>query len=334
MYFKKYLLLVGAVFFCACLHDYKNPLDPQNQVNDRPPVADFTVSSFTAPINATVTFDASPSGDPDNTTDNLEIRWDFNADGIWEIPWFPFLDRKIVSTKFPAADSYKVIMEVKDPGNKIGRREKRVFIIDTTAIVLSPFAFFMANPRLPNPGDTIIFDATASRNSQGNTGNLEYRWQWDALETWEGPVTNAIIRHVYAVAAAKKTITLQVRDVTTNQTAQSSVGLSVKRALPVENAPYAAFSVMPASGRVQISVSNSVTVDANPCQDREDTPQTLLKLCWDWGDGIYQTDFQPFDQRKILSHPYANQGKHTITLKVQDSNNNVSLAKVQILVGP
>lgn len=52
--------------FCACLHDFNNPLDPENQANDLQPVADFIISNPTACINTDVTFDASPSNDPDN----------------------------------------------------------------------------------------------------------------------------------------------------------------------------------------------------------------------------------------------------------------------------
>lgn len=216
-------------------------------------------------------------------------------------------------------------MEVKDPGNKIGRKEKDVLV------TLPPFAIFIVNPRLPNPGDDITFNASASLNGLGNTGGLEYRWQWDNLETWEGPVTNPIIHHTYAVAAIKKTITLEVRDQVTGQVSLATVEMSIKRAIASENAPFAAFNITPNTGRVL--VNNSLSVDASICADREDTLQNL-KLMWDWGDGVKQTDFQLFDQRKNLSHPYLNPGKYTIRLQTQDTNGNISQATLQIFVQP
>ena len=51
------------------------------------PTASFTVNPNTGNTETVFVFDASGSADPEDPTDNLLIRWDFNNDGELETEW-------------------------------------------------------------------------------------------------------------------------------------------------------------------------------------------------------------------------------------------------------
>jgi PKD repeat protein len=72
-----------------------------------PPSADFTVvrlGSLDVQVDATASYDAESS--------ELEVRWDFEDDGIWETTWS--LNRLAAHT-YPADNTYTIRLEVRDP---------------------------------------------------------------------------------------------------------------------------------------------------------------------------------------------------------------------------
>lgn len=72
-----------------------------------PPSADFTVvrlGGLDVQVDATASYDAESS--------ELEVRWDFEDDGIWETTWS--LNRVAAHT-YPADNTYTIRLEVRDP---------------------------------------------------------------------------------------------------------------------------------------------------------------------------------------------------------------------------
>jgi len=57
-------------------------------------------------------FDASSSSDPDNALEELEFRWDFDGDDVFDTDWSADTD---TTHLFPAAGTYVVSLEVRDP---------------------------------------------------------------------------------------------------------------------------------------------------------------------------------------------------------------------------
>ncbi len=76
------------------------------------PEAVLSVNAHFGYVDKAFTFRSSGSTDTDNEALGLQSRWDFNSDGIWEIPYC--LDQA-VNYSFSAAGKYTITLEVMDP---------------------------------------------------------------------------------------------------------------------------------------------------------------------------------------------------------------------------
>jgi len=80
------------------------------------PTAAFTVSPTSGDTNTIFQFDASTSSDNEDLTSALQVRWDFDDDGVFEIPWGI---GKTANYTYPAAGTYTVRLEVEDTGGLV-----------------------------------------------------------------------------------------------------------------------------------------------------------------------------------------------------------------------
>lgn len=79
---------------------------------DTPPAAEFTVTISTDD-SLTVYVDASQSSDNQTQASDLQVRWDWESDGVYETA---FSTTKLNSHTYPAAGTYTITAEVKDSG--------------------------------------------------------------------------------------------------------------------------------------------------------------------------------------------------------------------------
>jgi hypothetical protein len=77
-----------------------------------PPEADFEVSPPFAVVGDPVSFDATIVTDPDNITNDLEVRWDWENDGEWDTEWSLV---KTVTRFFDTRGLHEVALQVRDP---------------------------------------------------------------------------------------------------------------------------------------------------------------------------------------------------------------------------
>jgi uncharacterized protein (TIGR02145 family) len=79
--------------------------------NNTSPTADFTIRPQVGSIWTMFEFDASTSFDVESTPGELQFRWDFNGDGIWDTS---FDSTKIKRHQFDSAGTYSIVLEVID----------------------------------------------------------------------------------------------------------------------------------------------------------------------------------------------------------------------------
>lgn len=101
--------------------DFPAPVDPFRTIFDRyplmwpwnrtgsPPVARFAASSLRVERDAIVTFNASASYDPDGHP--LQVRWDWEGDGIWDTWWSSDL---VAQHAYTAVGTFNVRVVVRD----------------------------------------------------------------------------------------------------------------------------------------------------------------------------------------------------------------------------
>jgi photosystem II stability/assembly factor-like uncharacterized protein len=76
-----------------------------------PPTAVFTISATTGTIDTTFYVDASECSDAQDSTDILEVRWDWENDGTWDTQ---YSTTKIASHQYSTDGTYTIKLEVKD----------------------------------------------------------------------------------------------------------------------------------------------------------------------------------------------------------------------------
>ncbi len=84
---------------------------------NKSPSASLTIAPNTNSVDTLYTFNASKSNDFEDDNSELQFRWDFNSDGIWDKDWS--FDTT-TSYGFQEAGIYKITLEVQDTEGAIG----------------------------------------------------------------------------------------------------------------------------------------------------------------------------------------------------------------------
>ena len=90
------------------------------------PCAAFTIAPATGDITTVFNFDASFSCDVEDTPDQLEFRWDWTGDGVWNTDWSNF--NKTAMQTYPLVGNYSVWLEVRDSSGLTNITERIVRI--------------------------------------------------------------------------------------------------------------------------------------------------------------------------------------------------------------
>ena len=121
------------IFANSCdLRKHTNPFDPYyegDEVANTAPVALFTVTPDTGLVNTNFIFDASTSHDTEDTTGNLEYRWDWENNNTYDTN---FDTLAIINHVFTTAGLKTVKLEVKDSGGKTGTVTNNVLVLEGT----------------------------------------------------------------------------------------------------------------------------------------------------------------------------------------------------------
>lgn len=105
------------------------PVSVQPVPTDDPPVAAFSAS----PSGGTsVIVDASASSDAETPAGDLEVRWDFTTDGVWDTA---FGTTRVESHDFGSAGTYTITLEVRDDAGQTTTTTRGVSIGGGTSFV-------------------------------------------------------------------------------------------------------------------------------------------------------------------------------------------------------
>ncbi len=180
---------------------------PTESVDVRPtlvrPTADFSYTPGRPIVGEPVTFDASPSSDPDGEI--VSFAWDFDGDGSTDAA------EPIVEYPFPSVGSYSVRLTVTDDSG-ISDTVLYVIQIDSPSFengdetILPPIASFAFSPEAPFAGEPVEFNGMLSFDFDGTI--LAYAWDFDSNGVIDA--TGPIVLHVFPSAgdyAVRLTVT-------------------------------------------------------------------------------------------------------------------------------
>lgn len=89
------------------------------------PTASIAIQPESGSMATIFEFDASGCTDNETSTNQLQVRWDFENDGTWDTN---YSTTKTASHQYPQAGTYTILLEVKDAGGLVDTEMKQVTV--------------------------------------------------------------------------------------------------------------------------------------------------------------------------------------------------------------
>jgi len=170
------------------------------------PTAVFKVDPQKGTTETLFTFDASGSTDPEDASDLLRVRWDWNNDGYWDTEYRTI---KSIQHRFTEAGTHTVVLEVTDTEGFASTFDKTIPISNPNT---PPIADFAVNPTEGTTETLFEFDASGCTDNEDNLEQLEVRWDWDNDNNYDTDfVTEKVLRRTFSTPGTY-IIIVQVRD--------------------------------------------------------------------------------------------------------------------------
>lgn len=259
------------------------------------------------PVPLQVSFDGSGSVNPDGTISKYE--WDFDGDGK--------IDATGETAKhiFEKAGRYKVALKITSSTGDTAVIDKEIMAgeSDLTAVIN-----ILGDPTEFVKDTSYIFKADKSASKSGTIE--KYEWDFgDGTKTETGKT----ISHTF-----KKEGTFEVAlTVTDKAGSQGEVKKIINIGTP-KGTPKAVISTDPKLKEGDLALSGKlpfgVVFDGGSSVDSD---QNIVDYKWDFnGDGKYE------GFGKTITHTFTEEGTFTVTLEVEDADNNASTATIAIKV--
>ncbi len=277
-------------------------------VQNRPPNASFTATPNPVSPNATTTFDASGSKDPDGTIAKYE--WDLDGNGSYETN---------TATKATATRSYtsegtvNVGLRITDNSGATATTT-----VPLTVKNQAPTASFTATPNPANTNATVSFSASGSVDPDGTIA--KYEWDLDGNGTYETNTGTTKTTSRAYTTPGEITVGLRVTD-NKGATGTTTKVITVQNQLPV-----ASFTATPNP----TTAGSTVTFNGSASKDPDGT---IAKYEWDLnGDGTYETST---GTTATTSLKYATAAEPVVGLRVTDNRGaTATTTKAVVVRGP
>jgi len=165
----------------------------EKQETKNPPVAVIAISPASGPFTTTFTFNGEGSTDESGSSASLQVRWDFDGDGIFDTQ---FSTTKVVDHKYDGPDNYTVGLEVMNPEGWTDYKEQNLVVY---ADSVPPIPSFYIEPDSSSVATIFLFNAAGSSDLYTPQDELQYRWDWQNDGTWDTPfMTDSTFYYKYA----------------------------------------------------------------------------------------------------------------------------------------
>ena len=266
-------------------------------LENQPPVPGASVSPATGRAPLVVTFDASPSYDPDGII--VDYTWWF-SDG-------QSVTGETPEHTFEGAGQHTVTLTVTDDQGQISQTELIVAVDPPNA---PPVARISVTPNPAPVGQDLEFSASASTDDGEIIG---CRWSFGDGSEGQGTSTS----HRYPLAG-DYVVTLSVTDA---DGAVSSATTTVS-VLDEAQAPDEAVVARISASAGSVPLGEAVTFDGTPSTS---ATGKIIHYVWTFGDG-------DTTEGSIVTHRYLTPGRFTVRLTVADASGSVTSRETEILV--
>ena len=175
-------------------------------IGNSSPTASFTVTPSSGNTDTLFQFNASGSSDAEDSTAILQVRWDWENNGIWDTSWST---TKSANHSYLVPGTYTVLLQVKDSGSLTAVETQSVQVL---AGGTAPTASFTLTPSSGTTSTIFNVDASGSSDPEDASAELTVRWDWENDGTWDTAYsTTKTASHNYP-SPATYTMKLEVKD--------------------------------------------------------------------------------------------------------------------------
>jgi uncharacterized protein (TIGR02145 family) len=169
----------------------------------------MAIFTITPPIGTTDTvfvFDASGVSDLEDDEADLQVRWDWESDSIFDTE---YSTNKVTQHQFTVGGTYYITMEVKDTRGMVNRSTDFLRVQWNNR---APSASFNVSPEDGYLQDIFTFDASSSSDPEDDNATLLCRWDFDGDGTWDTEYNKQkTIQHQYSEPGLYSVV-LEVKD--------------------------------------------------------------------------------------------------------------------------
>lgn len=290
------------------------------------PIPNFTLRNQTNPNLAAdlgiildeFSFSASSSKDPDGSDQKIQVRWDFEGDGIFDTS---FSTTKLAKHRFYRPGNFQPQLEVLDESGLRATQSQNLKIVINTP----PKAELTVTPLTGTPQTKFYFDASDSYDEQSTTNNLEFRFDFENDGIFDTDFSSTKTAWKKFSTPGFKQAKVEVRD-----HAQLIGSKIVQFEIFLPEEPQAILKVEPSVG----TFATNFQFDASASLAA--TPQEKLKFQWDFNytglnDLKRDTGLSTYSK---ASRRFQEVGQKTVCVFVQNSLAVESQTCRQFLVHP
>lgn len=178
-------------------------LSCEKKQTQKEPVAEFTVNPDSGSFNTIFTFDASLSTDESDDGGNLQARWDWDGDGIFDTDYSSVL---VKNHRYEEPSNFNPVVQVK---NKFGWSDTETSTVYVFPDSVPPVADFDACPDTAIVNSLIYFNSALTFDQYTSIDEMRFRWDWDSDGIWDTPFTCDTCLHYKYVEEGAYRVTLE-----------------------------------------------------------------------------------------------------------------------------
>ncbi len=250
-----------------------------------PPTADFSIDPPQGVVGTIFLFDPILVSDAEDSDAWLQVRFDFENDGIWDTSWLNPTNAPIPNT-YDTPGTYQVKLIVQDTGGLTDTKVKTVQVGDPGNNT-PPTARCTATPSSGPPGTTFTFSAASSTDAQDPVSDLKVKWdKWGTYDfrgqSWQ-PATQPVTFTYDSLGIHEVDMML-----TDTGYLMDDTSCSVEVVPPGgNNPPTARLVITPTTG----TITTTFTLDVSSSTDDHDAIYNM-SVRFDWtDDGVFDTSW-------------------------------------------